>query len=254
MDQIKIGKFIAEMRKEQNLTQIDLAEKLGISNKTISKWECGNGMPDYAVMESLCKILNINVNELLSGERLPSKDYNKKAEENMMSLMQESSENYKREKREMILVLLGIVALLLLVGYAMVMCGGLEAISNFMDLPIFTCTIAISILVLAVAGVLKDFGRAFQTAITKDDSISKLQMHKSMLAIKTAIFGVNIGGFLSFLIGLATSLKMWGSISNEPEALPAWIAVALLGVVYGLVATLILIPIYMRLKTKLIEE
>ena len=50
MDQIKIGKFIAEMRKEQNLTQIDLAEKLGISNKTISKWECGNGMPDYAVM------------------------------------------------------------------------------------------------------------------------------------------------------------------------------------------------------------
>ena len=74
MDQIKIGKFIAEMRKEQNLTQIDLAEKLGISNKTISKWECGNGMPDYAVMEGLCDILQINGNELLSGERLPSKD------------------------------------------------------------------------------------------------------------------------------------------------------------------------------------
>lgn len=98
MDQIKIGKFIAEMRKEQNLTQIDLAEKLGISNKTVSKWECGNGMPDYAVMEELCVILNINVNELLSGERLPSKDYNKKAEENMMSLIHESSEYRKREK------------------------------------------------------------------------------------------------------------------------------------------------------------
>ena len=84
MDQIKIGKFIAEMRKEQNLTQIDLAEKLGISNKTVSKWECGNGMPDYSVMEELCDILQINVNELLSGERLPSKDYTKKAEENMI--------------------------------------------------------------------------------------------------------------------------------------------------------------------------
>ena len=93
MDQIKIGKFIAEMRKEQNLTQIDLAEKLGISNKTVSKWECGNGMPDYALVESLCEVLNINVNELLSGERLPSKEYNKKAEENMMSLIQESGEN-----------------------------------------------------------------------------------------------------------------------------------------------------------------
>ena len=63
MDQIKIGKFIAETRKEQGLTQVDLAERLGISNKTISKWECGNGMPDYAVMESLCNILKINVNE-----------------------------------------------------------------------------------------------------------------------------------------------------------------------------------------------
>lgn len=254
MDQIKIGKFIAEMRKEQNLTQIDLAEQLGISNKTISKWECGNGMPDYAVMESLCNILKINVNELLSGERLPSKDYNKKAEENMMSLMQESSENYKREKREMILVFLGIVALLLLVGYVMVMCGGVAAISNFIDLPTFTCTIAISIVVLAVAGMLKDFGRAFQAAITKDDSISKQQMQRSLLAIKTAILGVNTGGFLSFVIGLVTSLKMWSSIANEPEVLPTWIAVAFLGVVYGLVATLILIPVYMRLKGRLIEE
>ena len=90
MDQIKIGKFIAEMRKEQNLTQMDLAEKLEISNKTISKWECGNGMPDYVVMEKLCEILKINVNELLSGERLPSQEYSKKAEANIMSLMQET--------------------------------------------------------------------------------------------------------------------------------------------------------------------
>ena len=94
MDQIKIGKIIAEMRKEQNLTQVDLAEQLGISNKTISKWECGNGMPDYAVIDELCAILKINVNELLSGERLPSQDYNKKAEENIMSLMQENNEIY----------------------------------------------------------------------------------------------------------------------------------------------------------------
>ena len=114
MDQIKIGKFIAEMRKEQNLTQIDLAEQLGISNKTISKWECGNGMPDYSVMENLCEILKINVNELLSGERLPSKDYNKKAEENMMSLMQESSENQKKEKRDFIKLVLGMVIIVIL--------------------------------------------------------------------------------------------------------------------------------------------
>lgn len=254
MDQIKIGKFIAEMRKEQNLTQIDLADQLGISNKTISKWECGNGMPDYAVMETLCDVLKINVNELLSGERLPSQDYNKKAEENMMSLMQENSENYKRDKREMILVLLGIMALLLLVGFVMVMFGGVAAIGNFIDVPTFACTIAISILVLAVAGMLKDFGRAFQIAIKRDDSVSKHQIQKSLLAIKTAICGVNVGGALSFVIGLVISLKAWSGIDNEPEALPIWIAVACIGIVYGLVATLILIPVYMRLKGKLIEE
>lgn len=254
MDQIKIGKFIADMRKEQNLTQLDLAEKLGISNKTVSKWECGNGMPDYAIMESLCDVLKINVNELLSGERLPSKDYNKKAEENIMSLMQESSENYIREKKEMLLVLLGIVALLFLVGFVMIMFGGVAAIGNFIDVPTFTCTITIAILVVTIAGMLKDFGKAFQIAITRGSLVSKPQIHKSLLAIKTAMFGVNIGGAISFSIGTVIALEAWSNIENEPEALPIWIAVAFLGIVYGLAATLILIPIYMRLKAKLIED
>ena len=254
MDQIKIGKFIAEMRKEQNLTQQDLAERLGISNKTVSKWECGNGMPDYAVMEGLCEVLKINVNELLSGERLPSQEYSKKAEENMMSLMQESSENYKREKKEMLLVVLGIMALLFWVVLVIFMCGGVAAVGNFIDVPTFTCTITVTILVVMVAGMLKDFGKAFQIAIKKDILVNKQQIPSSLLAIKTAIFAVNIGGALSFSIGLVIALKVWSGTGNEPETLPVWLAVAFLGVVYGLVATLILIPVYMRLKAKLIEE
>ena len=70
MDQIKIGKFIAEMRKEQNMTQKQLAELLNISDKTISKWECGKGMPDNSILLELCEALHINVNELLSGEKI----------------------------------------------------------------------------------------------------------------------------------------------------------------------------------------
>ena len=97
MNYQRIGALISDLRNKKNMSQTHLARKLNVSPKTVSKWECGNGMPDYAVMEVLCDALQINVNELLSGERLPSKDYNKKAEENMMSLMQESSENYKRE-------------------------------------------------------------------------------------------------------------------------------------------------------------
>ena len=70
MDQIKIGKFIASCRKEQGMTQAVLAEKLGISDRAISKWETGKSMPDSGIMLDLCELLKINVNELLSGERI----------------------------------------------------------------------------------------------------------------------------------------------------------------------------------------
>ncbi|MCI5752625.1 MAG: DUF2087 domain-containing protein [Oscillospiraceae bacterium] len=71
MDQIKIGKFIASRRKERGLLQKDIAAKLGISEKTVSKWECGNGLPEVVYMEPLCRILGITVNELLAGEAIP---------------------------------------------------------------------------------------------------------------------------------------------------------------------------------------
>ena len=71
MNQIKIGKFIAERRKERGLLQKDIAKRLGISEKTVSKWECGNGLPEVVFMEPLCQILGITVNELLAGETIP---------------------------------------------------------------------------------------------------------------------------------------------------------------------------------------
>ena len=70
MDQIQIGKFIASERKKQQLTQQQLAERLGISNKTVSKWECGNGFPDVSILQPLCKELRVDVTELLAGKRL----------------------------------------------------------------------------------------------------------------------------------------------------------------------------------------
>ena len=83
MDQVKIGKFIAERRKLNNLTQMQLAEKLNITDRAISKWENGKAMPDSSLMLDLCKELNINVNELLSGEVINMENYNVKAEENL---------------------------------------------------------------------------------------------------------------------------------------------------------------------------
>lgn len=96
MDQIKIGKFIAAMRKEQSFTQRQLADRLGISDKTVSKWECGNGLPEVSLMLPLCEALHISVNELLSGQCLTDSEYKSKAEENMMNLIQEREENKKK--------------------------------------------------------------------------------------------------------------------------------------------------------------
>lgn len=96
MDQIKIGRFIAEERKQKKYTQRALADKLGISDKTISKWERGNGFPEVSLLLPLCDELKITVNELLSGERLQKTDYEKKAEENMVDLVKETQENKKK--------------------------------------------------------------------------------------------------------------------------------------------------------------
>ena len=90
MNNEKIGKFILELRKQKGMTQKELAEKVGVSDKTISKWECGNSIPDITYLEVLCNSLNISVNELLSGERLTSESYSEKAEENIMALMKEN--------------------------------------------------------------------------------------------------------------------------------------------------------------------
>lgn len=95
IDQIKIGRFIAEMRKRQNLTQREFADILGISDKTVSKWECGSGMPELSFMKDICQVLKIDLNELFSGEKLTGIDYKRKAEENLMALIKEAEKMKK---------------------------------------------------------------------------------------------------------------------------------------------------------------
>lgn len=95
MNQEKIGKFIAECRKKENLTQEQLAEKLNITYKAVSKWECGKGLPDASIMLDLCTILKINVNELLSGEKIKENDYMNKSEENLINLKKQIDERKK---------------------------------------------------------------------------------------------------------------------------------------------------------------
>lgn len=118
MDQSKTGRFIAEQRRAQNLTQRQLADHLAISDKTVSKWECGKGLPEVSLMLPLCQILQITVNDLLSGEKVAEGDYQKKAEENMMELMKENAENRERMTLSILCGAVTVIAVCALVALA----------------------------------------------------------------------------------------------------------------------------------------
>ncbi|MBO4423716.1 MAG: helix-turn-helix transcriptional regulator [Clostridia bacterium] len=96
MDQVRIGKFIAERRKAKHLTQAQLAEMLGITDRAVSKWENGRSMPDSSIMLQLCDILGISVNELLCGEVIEVKEYNEKAELNLVEFKKQKEEADKK--------------------------------------------------------------------------------------------------------------------------------------------------------------
>lgn len=141
MNQIKTGQFIAQMRKEKGMTQAQLAEILLISNKTVSKWETGKGMPEVSLMLPLCEALGINVNELLTGERIPQKNYIEKAEENMMNLVHEAQESKKK------IILSAMIAVLTILSAT-----PLILISGIFEMAVWARVLLITIAVIVITG------------------------------------------------------------------------------------------------------
>jgi transcriptional regulator with XRE-family HTH domain len=125
MDQIKIGKFISSCRKEQGMTQAALAEKLGISDRAVSKWETGKSMPDSGIMLELCELLGINVNELLSGERIMTEVYDKRAEENLLEMRRQVEEKNRQLLRTEYLIVIPAVVL----GLVLIL------VASFIEIP-----------------------------------------------------------------------------------------------------------------------
>lgn len=126
MDQSKTGAFIAALRREHSLTQRQLADRLSISDKTVSKWETGKGLPEVSLMLPLCEILHITVNELLSGQRLADSDYQEKTEEIIMDLVLEREESKKKLTLSAIVCGLGVLA-----GVTLVLTSGLAALETW---------------------------------------------------------------------------------------------------------------------------
>ena len=145
MDQSKIGKFIATCRKEQQLTQMQLAEKLGITDKAVSKWELGIAMPDSSIMLELCGILGISVNELLSGEKINMEEQSLKTEALLLELTK------KEEKRRKTLFVNAWVMAIIFTVYYVGIC--VLAYFAFRESPFIGTAVVIAALILDFVAV-----------------------------------------------------------------------------------------------------
>ena len=147
MDQIKIGKFIASCRKQQGMTQAALAEKLGISDRAVSKWETGRSLPDSGIMLELCDLLKINVNELLSGEKIMAESYDKRAEENLLAMKRQIEE----KNRQMLRTEYWIALPAVLAGLVMVFVASFVAMPTWLRIALIAFALVLIFTVAFIA-------------------------------------------------------------------------------------------------------
>ena len=155
MNQIKIGRFIAERRKEQKLTQMQLAEKLGITDRAVSKWETGKSLPDASIMLELCGLLKITVNDLLSGEVVSMNNYNEKSEKNLLEMIKQKEQADKRLlSLEIVIVLMSVMFLFSMIFIAALieMQDWLKVVLIVFGFVIFMIGILVALRIEQVAG------------------------------------------------------------------------------------------------------
>ena len=252
MNQVKIGTFIADMRKKQGMSQKQLADIVGVTDKSVSKWETGKSLPEISKMESLCEALHININELLSGERLSETVYPQKAEENMMNLIHESEVNAGRANSVgiIVMIVLSLIPIVFSVLY------GRESYFNgsvsmlvWIDLPTITAMSAVTALYLIGTKTARTFWWAFVIVSSKQNHDSA-QIQASRIAVKMVQCSWLITGTLISILGYAaTAFDIAGvhSAQDRYALITLNLALASLGIVYGLIGYLILIPIRTKL-------
>ena len=217
MDQKYVGRFIQTLRKEKGLTQRELADRICVSDKTISKWENGNSMPDTSMLMDLCNELDISVNELLSCERIPPEDYSEKAEVTIMNLMKENEDNKKSGRIQYIFGIVFLVLTLLMI----VLSIGVN-VAWFIDLP--------NLLLLSggCAAVV------FLSGSTQNRYEVARILRKSVIPM---------GALMTAVTMIAMFFKL-----NSPDKLFPNLAIALLELIYALIAYFIFLVLEQRWK------
>lgn len=247
MDQIKIGKFISDMRKQQGLTQKQLAEQLNVTDKTISKWETGYRLPDASILPELSFVLKVDINELLAGEKFPSQEfsheeYAKKSESNIVGLVSELNEIDKRSRSKGIGTIAGIslTGLALLLLFASSLREG--KIIDIIDLPTLVYLLGLKFAILSVSGWFHDYMNAWKACLP-GKRLSEKEMELAMQAVRYA-------GALTLTLGCLMALLGSFSLLNYMENLSlVWYALA--QIVLALLYTAIVKTAYVILEYRI---
>lgn len=231
MDQAKIGKFISDMRKKQDMTQKQLADQLNVTDKTISKWETGYRLPDASILPELSSVLKVDINELLAGEEflpkeLSPEEYEKKAERNIVGLVSKLNEIDKRSKSKSIGTIVGIslTGLALLLLFASSLQAG--RFIDIIDLPTLVYLLGLKFAILSVSGWFHDYLNAWKMCLL-EKHLSENGMELAMQAISYASALTLTLGCLLALLGLFSLLNYMDDLNLVWQSL-AQIVLALL--------------------------
>ena len=238
----KTGAYIAIKRKEKGMTQKDLAEKVGLTDKAVSKWERAKSVPDPAVLPDLCRALNISMNEFLSGEDISEPQYSDRAEENMKFLLEENKKQIKDTR--LVVGGIAVVLVLLFIGVygIMLLPGG--GVASFIDLPSLLAICGGTGLVFIISGYLYDLIELVKIIFLKENFTNE-QFIRSTNGVKYLfILNILVGVLISLM---EIVLTMSGTEKSDVAPL---IALSLLPLFYGTIFGIIWFILWIRLKQR----
>ena len=248
METENMGSFISELRHENGWTQKELAERIGVSDKAVSKWERGHSIPDISTMTLLCKELEISINELLSGQRLSSEDYDKKAEENMMKLMEENEKGKSNSGWNIIGTVLGLCSAMIILVLNGISAGGFRNFNFYLDVPTLVIVFLLLVFILSATGLFKDYFRGFAVVFTGGREMGKGELEKIYLAHHYGKLTAVVAGVVVSIGGIVVCLNVLAEAGRE--VLLVNLSMAMLGFLYG--ALFFAISLFVELKVKLI--
>ncbi|MCM1037967.1 MAG: helix-turn-helix domain-containing protein [Roseburia sp.] len=251
MDQVKIGKFIADRRRLQGLTQKQLADQLSVTDKTISKWETGYRLPDASILPELASVLKVDINELLAGEKFlskefSSKEYIQKSESNLVGLVSELNEMGQRSRSRNIGIAAGIVLISLAVLYLFAFSLRMGKFLDVFDFPTLIYLLGLQFLILSISGWFHDYLNAWKTCLPRRELSGR--------ELKSAIDAMRYAGDLTLTLGcFIFSLSLFSLLNYRNDTDPLWpsLAQSILVLLYTAIEKTIYVILIYRLKRML---